>query len=161
MAKIAKKSKTDFGVLFQFADASNTVMNCPLEDLNEAMIRQLAIHGLSQKIGDSYASADTVSEAIVSAKSVWENLKKGDFNARAQGTGGVVVEALARLKGIAVEDAMEAWNAADEEQQAAIRKNPRVKAMVDVIKGERASKLVEGTGDDISLDFGAGKKKGK
>ncbi|HYE38142.1 hypothetical protein [Methylocaldum sp.] len=147
--KIAKKSKTADGVTFQFADVNNTIVHCPLKELSEAMVLQLAIHGLAQKVGDSYSGAESVAEGLAAASSVWENLKRGDFNARAQGTGGMVVEALARLKSLTMDEAQELWNAASDEQRETLKKNPRVKAMIDIIKGERASKFVDGTGDDL------------
>lgn len=136
--KIAKKSKLDNGVRFTFAD-DKTVLAFDLKDLSKDMVRQLAIHGLSQKLGDSYASLDTVGESVKVVESVWANLKAGNFNARVMGSGGIYAEAIARIKGISLEAAQEAWAGLDEEAQDKLRKNERVKAMAAVIRGEKAA----------------------
>lgn len=158
--KMAKKEKLNDGVRFAFADDKETVLTAKLDDFTPDIVRQLAIHGLSQKVGDSYASSETVSDAIESAQSVVKNLKEGNFNARVQGSGGMVAEAIARLKGISLEEAQDALRELDEEARAKVAKNPQVKATIEVIKGERAvAKLKDSP--DLDFDLPKGKKEKK
>jgi hypothetical protein len=148
MAKIATKVKSVQGVEFRFEDKSKTVLACQLDELNEDIVRELAVHGLAQKVGDAYSGADNPTEAIAAAREVWGNLTRGVFNGRSSGTGGIVAEAVARIKGISVEDAAAAIGGLDEDALDALKKNARVKAMIAVIKGERAAAKAGADGDD-------------
>jgi hypothetical protein len=158
--KMAKKQKLVDGVRFTFTDG--TEFDYLLSRLSDDMVRQLAVHGLAQKVGDSYASAENLAEAKANAEATWENLVRGDFKARAQGSGGLAVEALARIKGLDMETAQEAWNDLDEESRDTLKKNPRVKVMIEMIRGEKAAEKL-GTLGEGGLDFELPKanKKGK
>lgn len=158
--KMAKKEKLSNGVAFTFANGSS--LTCVMDELPEDMIRQLAVHGIAQKVGDSYASAETVAIAEENARLTWANLQRGEFNTRAQAGGGLTVEALARIKGMGLEDAQEVWAQMDEEQRETLKKNQRVKAMVEIIRGERAAKKLDEAGDEnLGLDFELPKASGK
>ena len=51
-----------------------------LHDLSEVMIKRLALHGLSQKLGDSYANASADgSDPRERANSVWANLSNNEW----------------------------------------------------------------------------------
>jgi predicted HAD superfamily phosphohydrolase len=143
------------GVRFTFAN--DTVLLADLGTLSPDMVKMLAVHGLSQKLGDSYASSETVAEAIESATGTMKNLQDGNFNARVQGSGGILAEAVARLKGIPVEQAQEMLAALDEEARLEIAKKPQVKATIDVIKGEKAIAKLDGL-DDVEFDLPKVKK---
>jgi hypothetical protein len=151
MAKVAKKVKSAVGVSFMFEDAKKTTLALALSELSQEMIVELAIHGLSQKVGDSYASSETVAEAIESAKDVWANLKAGRFNSAGGGLGGLLVEAIARLKKITIAEAAERLGGATEEQVEVIKKNSAVKNMMTVIRGERAVAKASDVDDDLEL----------
>lgn len=150
MAKIASKSKSASAVTFSFEDKAKSTIVASLAELPDSMITELALHGLSQKIGDSYSGVKVVSEALASAKAVWENLKKGQFNSHSSGSG-ILAEAVARIKGISIEEAQEAIAQLDEEAEDKLRKNDRVKAVVTVIRGERAAGKL-GSSDEDGLD---------
>lgn len=136
--KMAKKVKLANGVTLTFVDKAGTVLTAELDKLTPAMVTELAIHGLSQKLGDSYSGAETVTEGIDAAKSTWKNLLAGNFNARASG-GGLLAEAVARIKGISVADAEAKLAEATEEQIENLRKNSKVKDTITIIRGERAA----------------------
>ena len=144
MARIAKKSVTTNGVLFSFVNG--TELEPMLDGLDEGIIKSLAIHGLSQKIGDSYAGAESVEEAIAAANGVWENLKAGLWGAKVQ-RGGKIVEALARATGQTFEACFEKWQGMDDKTQAAIRKHKDVKAALAGMEAARAAALAEAAGD--------------
>jgi len=98
---------------------------------------QLALHGLKQKVGDAAAkeAGASAQEKLASMMAVVEQLKRGEWNAR--GTGGLIVEAIARVKGLSLEEAMERWQGLTEEEKAAVRKHPLVKKAEADIRAER------------------------
>jgi hypothetical protein len=150
MAKIAQKVKAGFTLTFQFEDAKGTTRVFDLSKLSEAMIRELAVHGASQKLGDSYSGVKVVTEAIQSVDDVWDNLMKGNFNATVSGSG-ILAEAVARIKGITIEEATAAIRSLDEEAVEKLKKNDRVKGMMIIIRGERAQMKIAETDEDIDI----------
>lgn len=145
MAKIATKSVVASTVTFTFSDGK--VLKCDIEGVPAETFTRLALHGLAQKVGDSYSSCKTPTEARKEAERAWANLVRGTWTER---DSGVIVEAIARLKGISVEEAQRAWESADDETQELTRKNERVKQMLAIIKGERAKAKAEST-EDVDL----------
>lgn len=117
------------------------------------ILRRLALHGASQKIGDSYAgageSADPAAYAEAAVTETIAQLVAGDW--RVTGTGGPRVSdlaaALSRMNGETIEAVTEKLAKATEEQKKALRKHPQVAAILAAIKAEnaakRASKLAE------------------
>jgi hypothetical protein len=148
--KIATKSKLDNGVSFTFADKSSTIRTCELKELGKDMITALAIHGLSQKLGDSYSSNEGIADAIATVDQVWAQLKAGNFNARVSGSS-LFYEALARIKGLSVDEVRAKVEILDEEAQDKMKSNAKVKAMMVVIRGERASSKALAEDDDLEL----------
>ena len=70
-------------------------------ELKSDIVVCAALHGVSQKIGDSYAGSKTVDEAIEKAEALVENLLEGTWINRAEGAvrTTVLAEALHRAKG--------------------------------------------------------------
>ncbi len=60
----------------------NTLI-CALADLSPETVVQLALHGLSQKEGDSYAGNKDQAEVL--AGNVWDNLTAGNWSVRGEG----------------------------------------------------------------------------
>lgn len=154
---IAKKI-ADFengNVNFEFADGST--FNAALTELNEDIINRLALHGLSQKLGDSYAGAggedDPVEYAKEALAGVYESLKEGNWTQRTGGTAGprvtLLAEALHRATGRDLEECSSMVNdlrvaAGDGDEDAkakldAIKNHPQVKAAQSEIRAERAA----------------------
>lgn len=131
-----------------------------LADLSEDVIRQAALHGLSQKLGDVVAAKECVGDtALAMIKSVVDSLYAGKWGAeRASGTGGgkmaLYVEAISRLQGVPVEQVAATLEGLSDEQQKAIRGMPAVKAMVDVIKAEKARVVLESGDNGLGAMFG-------
>lgn len=124
-------------------------------DISTEMQVRAMLHGLSQKLGDSYAGAASEADPLAYAKSavadVIANLKAGDWRAATTGTGGSRVSdlalALAELQGIDIAQAVEALAESTDEQKDTLRKHPRVAAVMARIKAakaaERAAKAAE------------------
>lgn len=150
--KIATKTKQSLGVSFKFADKKETTQLFELSSLSGEMVTQLAIHGLSQKLGDSYSGITNVSEAMDTVAEVWKNLVAGNFNVRSSGTGGMLAEAVARIRGITVEVAREMIESLDEEKLETLKKNQRVKDTLTVIRAERAMARLDSAESGDELD---------
>ena len=73
-----KKSVNVEKELVSFAFESET-MEFKLADLSSEMVTRLALHGLSQKLGDSYADSTKVTNPQTAACSVWNNLLEGNW----------------------------------------------------------------------------------
>ncbi len=140
MGRIAKKTVSDTGVHFGFVDGEE--LHIGLGDLSDEIIHKLAIHGLSQKVGDSYAGAESIEEARGLASAVIKNLKAGLWGAKVQ-RGGKIIEALSRATGQDFETCLAKWQGMDKDEQAALRKHPQVKKALAEIEAERAAKLAE------------------
>lgn len=151
MAKIAKKVIGQDAVTFAFADGKEIL--CKLGDLPPGMLERMALHGIAQKVGDSYSGVETVTEGRKVAIETWKNLMLGNFNARVSGAGSVLVEALARLKKVSIEEIREALDGLDDDARKAIEAKPQVRAMVGIIRGERAQAKLSGLGETEDLDF--------
>lgn len=135
MAKYANKVKGNGATSFQWADASSLV--CRLDELTPEMIRELAVHGLGQKVGDSYAGAMSLAEAKANAERVWENLKNGMWSGeRASGTGDLA-EAIHMATGQSVEECEALVAGMDKDKKAAARKIPQVASALASIKAKR------------------------
>lgn len=107
---------------------------------------RLMVHGATQKLRDCYAGDTTVADAVADFNEVLTNLKSGKWGAeRAAGEAGValVVEALARIRNVAVADAQKLWDSRTDDQKTKIRANDQVKAMVATIQAERANARVK------------------
>ena len=138
--KIATKKVRDNGTLaFQFANGQEVVVNpetLPLEIQTAAML-----HGLSQKLGDSYANAQgDVEWAYNQFLEVFQNIQAGDWNRKATGDGGMLADAIAEVQGIPRDEVVEKLRDMDDETKSKLRKHPQIAAKLAAIKLERAEK---------------------
>ena len=110
---------------------------------------QLALHGLKQKIGDAAAkeAGASTAEKLAAMQQVLDSLKRGEWNARGAGAGGLVVEAIARVKGLSVEEALERWRELGEDDREAVRKHPAIKAAMAEIRAERLASAADAGGE--------------
>ena len=139
MAKKASKSVTDTGISIAFE--SGETVTVELSQLNEDIIRKLALHGLSQKVGDSYAGAE-LAEAHELAGSVVERLLAGEWQQAREGGGAarvsMLVEALAAATGKTNEEALEVVKGMSEDQKKELKKHPAIAKELATIAAERA-----------------------
>jgi len=152
MAKIANKVVNGNGIQFIFIDGGEE-LECSIEMLSTDIIHQLALHGLSQKVGDSYSGAESVVEARALAQGVWDNLKAGNWAVRS-GRGGKVVEAMVRATGKDYGECLTVWNAMDKKEQAALKAHPQMKLATAEIDLERATAAQASAPTDQGSDLG-------
>lgn len=127
-----------------------------LSDLPAEVVTRLAVHGLSQKLGDSYASAGQQENPLAFAKQrvadVAAQLREGDWRVTSEGGTTVTLlgRALARATGQTEEAAMakirEREEGDEDEGKAfkkALRAHPDIKKATADIKAEDAKKAQE------------------
>lgn len=122
-----------------------------VDDVPEALHDMLMLHGLKQKIGDTTASFSKESDfsgAFRAMQTVADNLMNGLWNAKGGSGTGDLVQAIANLKRIDVEEAQELIDGLDEEQLKTVQAKPAVKAEIAKIKAERAAKVAATSEDD-------------
>ena len=154
-------------VNFDFGEGIESV-HFAIADCSPEMVIQLALHGASQKIGDSYASAksavaetdiDPAAWSASQAVGVVSQLYNDDWTVRSAGTAAVtdLATALAEaVDGVDLEAATARLVDASKEDKAALRQHPAIAAVLTRIKAERATAKAATaaakaeTGDDLS-----------
>lgn len=134
------------------------VVGC-LDDYTPAMVERLALHGLSQKIGDStsgFAKDRDFHSAFGAMQTTEDNLRRELWSNRTGGGTSDLVQALAELQKIELEQAQAMVDAMHEEQLATIKKHPAVKDAIAKIVAKRAKEAAKGAAPigDILKDMG-------
>jgi hypothetical protein len=157
--KVATKEISEEGVQILFSNEQ--VVAVQLSELSPEIVTQLALHGLSQKLGDSYAGVKGDAEEAVSlASAVAERLKNGEFNAKREGTGGTgkVTDLARALAEVAKKDLSEAVGRLDQMEKAEkleLRRHPRIAAVLARMAAERAAKAAEEADYLAEMDYSA------
>lgn len=118
-----------------------------LGDLTDAILEQAVLHGLKQKLVDAAAigrdpetgRSATPEDKFEAVKAVFDRLLAGQWNATREGgggsKGGLLLEALCRLYPAKTRQELRAYlDSKTTKEQAALRKNPKVAAMIAEIK---------------------------
>jgi hypothetical protein len=153
-------------VSITFEDES--IISAALSELDDNIVNQLALHGLGQKLGDSYAGGKEIRDAGGDVQQwakdnvtrVWANLVAGDWTVRGEGGPRItqLAQAVAEVFGVTVEQAADKLGEMEKEQKAAVAKAPKVAAKLAEIKAAKAQeqaaaaqKAAEGAADLPSL----------
>jgi hypothetical protein len=165
----APDRETPTGIEFSFkADVTDEnknpvgpVVQVQLADLPAKIVHLLALHGLSQKVGDSYAAAlkeggkDPVAWSVQQVNDVLKGLKEGIFNAGRSGGGAPRVSLLARaLHAIKVAAGEVSTEAEAQAYVEALEAQPDGKAQIAELKSK---KKVARMLDTIRLEDAAAK----
>ena len=132
--EIAKKSYVDnegdekrsahvAATTIRFTFSDGTVTDILPSDLPENIVSCATLHGLSQKLGDSYAGAESVSDARESFDTMFERLQGGEWVAEKKAGGprtSILVDAIAELL-------VEAGKPVDDEKRKAIAEKVKTK----------------------------------
>jgi hypothetical protein len=121
------------------------------EDCADEIREQAMMHGFNQKVRDSaagFSKTNDYSGAFSAMQAVVDNLLGGLWNAKGGSGTGDLVQAIANLKKIDVEDAQELIDGLDDEQMKTVLGKPAVKAEIARIKAERAAKVAAAAEDD-------------
>ena len=145
---IAKKLVDESSITFIWADETSETIN--LDFFSEAVVNRAALHGFSQKLGDSYSGITDVPAAKIAMHGVLAALRAGDWNRKGGSTGGIWVEALARATGETIETVLEAWDKMTDEVKAASKKHPdaiKAKAEIELERAQAKAASLAETGD--------------
>lgn len=160
--QVAKKDYDSETATFSIVFADGTSHEVALSDLPQEIQLNLALHGLSQKLGDSYASVKgDVNAAKEKFAATLKQLLAGEWAAKREGEGSSKVtelaEAIARIKGVEVSVANAAVGKATDDQIKGWKANAKVKAVIAEIRAEKAAKRAskaEGDGE-LQIDLAA------
>lgn len=143
---VCKKEVRGDVIVFTFSDG--TVKEVDTSKFSDEVQRHARVHGIAQRLGDSYAgSGGDVDWAKEQFEAVSIVLEGGSWSAERGSTGGLWVDAVAAVRGIAREDALEVWRTLSEDQVTALKKNARVKAQYARLKADRDERAAKGKED--------------
>lgn len=130
-----------------------------LDEVSAEMMLQLAVHGLSQKGGDStsgFSKARDFAGAYAALTTVLDNLRNGVWASRAGGGTSDLVTAIARILGCSQEEAQSKVEKASEEQLAQIKRHPQINKVVKELQAARAKEAAKGAGklEDVLKEIG-------
>lgn len=146
MAKLVARVKTETGIKFV---VGKKTLEIGVADVPKEIYDRLVVHGLNAKVGDSAAGLKTESEIVTALSATIEQLKRGIFNATRSGSGATLLaEAVAELKGIEVEAAINYLGMLDDEKLKIVEANAKVKAIVARKRAERLAKAAESAEED-------------
>ena len=139
------------GLAMTFAEGEP--MTILLSSFPAAMVSELAVHGLKQKLGDIFASKDA-KEGREHVERVIEGLKAGDFSIRVAGSAKatVLAQAISRISGQDVSEVVETLNQLDDETVKGLRQHPDIKLVMQEIRTEKErEKAAAARGDAPSI----------
>lgn len=147
------------GSSVKFVLANGLGLTVELGNLGSEIVQRLALHGLSQKIGDSaagFSKEKRYGDALAAMQDVADMLGEGKWAAGSGGGTSDLVEALSRLKGVEKETVRALVKRASEEKVKEWLGNKAVKAAILEIKLERIRRdegRDEDEGEDLDLDL--------
>ncbi len=146
-----KEYDLDSGEVF-FAFGNGTKLVFDSNKVSPEIMKQLALHGASQKIGDSFAGVKgNYGEGIQNAQDVIDQLYAGEWKAGRDDSArprlAELAAAIARIKQVDLEKATAAVEKATDEQRKAWRSNPQVKHAIQQMRLEKAAKELEASGE--------------
>ena len=157
--KIASKviSEALDGVTVKFMDDS--VLDVKLADLSEEMIVHLALHGLSQKLGDAYSGEKDLVVAFGKAKAVAKRLIENNWKAVREGGGGGritdLAKALAAVTGRDLAEVVERIELMDKDEKKNLRAHAQIKVKLAEITAARAAEAAAKAEPEAEVDLGA------
>ena len=123
---------------------------CGLDELKPEIVERLALHGLSQKMGDaasSFSKAENYHGAFGAIQSVVDNLQNGEWSSRGGSGTSDLAQAIAELQDLEIDEADEAVGKMDEEQIATFKKHPAIKMKIAEIQKRRLEAKVKDAPD--------------
>jgi hypothetical protein len=137
------------GVKFTFSDGGPDLV-CMMEDLPPEVGEQAKCHGIHQKVGDSYNTADSAAEARRTATSTWTQLCEVGWNTGERGFSinlDDLARAICEIKGGSLIDTKAVLVDAEKEKIKELAANARLKALMQKYKLERLEKAAEEAGE--------------
>jgi len=139
----------------QFLFGNGTKQVCKIADCSKSNQERAKAHGISQKVGDSAAGFSKTlnyAGAFEAVGSVIEQLGTEDWNSGRDAFGGIadLIQAVANIKGRAVEDVAKAYDAISVEERKTWLK-PAVRAEVLAIRAARAQDVADADTTELEI----------
>ncbi len=153
MPSIASKSvhEDHSGVTITFTNGETLTAN--LIDYSPDIIKRLALHGLSQKAGDSYSGEQDLTVAVAKARNVHENLVAGNWSeTRSSSAISDLAHALSSITQQPLENCVEKLQSMDDKKTKLLRAHKKIKIELQRIKLARAEAAAAASTDE-ALDF--------
>ena len=148
--RISAIEATVAGEVLTLTFANGEKLQIEAWNLQQSIINAAIMHGLKQKLVDAAAisrnpetgRAASVEDKYQAVKTVYDRLLAGQWNATREGggaTGGLLLQALVRMyAGRKTADELKAFLAdKSDAEKTALRKNPRVAAIIEDIRAEQ------------------------
>lgn len=124
---------------FDFRNGKTVTITLP-----ESLLKQSAGHGLVQKGGDATAGAKDLDDAVEAVLQVKENVEKGDWSARVEGSGfsgiSVLAKALVEATGKSPEEVKAFLKTKTPADKIALRNSSRLRPIIERLEAEKATK---------------------
>lgn len=155
--RIDRKKDFEKGTVIFTVVESGITLECNIKELDPEMVHKLAVHGLNAKVGDS--AADPNVDPLTAMQVAWEQLLRGEWSVRGEGSGAKLEEALAMVTGKDLAEVTRRVASLSAEEKKAFRKNAKVDAAMKQItaaqakaRAEKAANAAEDS-DDILKGF--------
>lgn len=159
MAKKASKVIDGNKLSIKFEETGDAI-ETTLEEYSPDIRDRLALHGLSQKLGDSYAGITDSKEAFEKVQAVLGDLLKGEWTSRVAAGPRItqLVTALAAVTGEPIEKCQEVVENMGDKEKKDLRAHPHVKAKLAELKAaaaaEAAAKAAQESANAAPLSLG-------
>ena len=118
-----------------------------------------ACHGGEQKYGDSYAGVEDIGDMILACEQVQENLNKGDWTSRVEGSGiagtSVLARALVELTGKTPEQVKEFLAGKTQADKMALRASSKLRPIIERLEAEKVAKASKVDTGALLAELGA------
>lgn len=149
--KICKrKIVSENEMLFQFANGKEFVIDVGMFDVE--IQKRFALHGMSQKLGDAFADAADVDDAVGKFTALREQLEAGDWSGKRETGTTLLLAALIRATGKTEAECKAVYDGLSADDKKAALKIPAVAAAVAAITAERAAKKAAELAGKITND---------
>lgn len=141
-------------VRIDFRNGTSRVYTIPAELTGRA-----ACHGGEQKYGDSYAGVDDIEDMIAACDQVQENVSKGDWTSRVEGSGiagtSVLARALVELTGKTMDAVKEFLKSKTQADKMALRQSSKLKPIIERLEAEKVAKASKVDTGALFAELGA------
>lgn len=124
-----------------------------------SLVNRAACHGGEQKFGDSYAGVEDVEDMIQACDEVQENLDKGDWSARVEGSGvagsSVLAKALVELTGKTMDEIKAFLKTKKQADKLALRNSSKLKPIIERLEAEKVAKATKVDTSALLAEIGA------
>ena len=144
--KFLQKKVDEVGRRVKCVLGNGVCVEVGLDDLKPEIVTRLALHGLSQKLGDSAASfskEENFHGAFGAMQGTADNLLHGVWAAKGSGGTSDLAQAIAELQDVEIEEAEAAIARMDEDTLKGFKSHPEIKLQIADIQKARLAAQVD------------------